>query len=156
MKRKLFKSLHLGKLALSIGICQLAGIVGSVATNSALVDWYSTLNKPSFTPPGYVIGAIWVTLFFLMGIALYLAWEKKVKLTWFWFQLGLNILWSFLFFGFRAPSWALLEIFFLWIAILGTIISFWPKVKAASILLFPYLAWVTIAAGLNYLIMSLN
>jgi benzodiazapine receptor len=34
------------KLIVSIVICQLAGLIGSVFTTAAIPTWYVTLNKP--------------------------------------------------------------------------------------------------------------
>jgi tryptophan-rich sensory protein len=64
-------------------------------------------------------------------------------------QLGLNTLWSIVFFGMRSPLGGLIEIVFLWVAILMTVIAFWRVSKLAALLLVPYLAWTTFAAALN-------
>ncbi|MBW2993287.1 tryptophan-rich sensory protein, partial [Candidatus Woesearchaeota archaeon] len=74
---------------------------------------------------------------------------KKPAITFFGIQLGLNILWSILFFGFKSPLSAFIEIIFLWIAILLTIIYFHKISKVAAYLLFPYIIWVSFAAVLN-------
>jgi len=147
------------KLVVSIVICEAAGIVGSFATMPAIGTWYATLAKPAWTPPGWLFGPVWVTLFFLMGISLYLVWKEKPKmkeLPFFPLQLGLNVLWSFLFFGIQRPDWAFYEIIFLWLAILGNIIVFYKVDKRAAYLLVPYICWVTIAAALNYSVWMLN
>ncbi len=145
------------KLILCILIAQGAGLIGSLATMSTVKTWYLTdLVKPSWNPPSWLFGPVWTTLFLFMGIALYLVWNKKNNLFWFWTQLVLNIIWSFLFFSFRSPMLAFLEIIILWIAILMTIIKFWSYNKKASILLMPYLAWVTFASFLNFTIALLN
>lgn len=145
------------KLIFCILIAQGAGILGSVATFSSAKTWYITdLIKPSFNPPSWVFGPVWTLLFFLMGIALYLVWNKKNNLFWFWVQLILNTLWSFLFFGLHSPWLAFYEIIFLWIAILVTIVKFWSYNKKAGVLLLPYLAWVSFASFLNFSIARLN
>jgi len=74
----------------------------------------------------------------------------------FGIQLGLNLLWSILFFGWQAPIWSLVEIILLWGAILMTIKVFEPLSKAAAYLLIPYILWVSIAAILNLSIVILN
>jgi translocator protein len=148
---------NLIKFIFCILIAEGAGILGSIATVSSVKTWYLTdLIKPSWNPPSWLFGPVWTTLFVLMGIALYLVWEKKNNLFWFWIQLVLNILWSFLFFGLRSPMLAFYEIIFLWIAILMTIIKFWSYNKTAGILLIPYLAWVSFASFLNFTVASLN
>lgn len=145
------------KLIISIFITQGAGFFGSIATSSSVKSWYITdVIKPSFNPPSWLFAPVWTTLFFLMGISLYIVWQKKGDLFWFWTQLLLNIIWSFLFFGFRSPTLAFYEIIFLWITILITILKFQKIDSLASKLLYPYLAWVSFAAYLNYSIMVLN
>ena len=151
------------KLALSIIICQAAGVAGSFFTDAGLASWYATLNKPWFTPPGWFIGAVWITLFTLMGLALYMVWikgfkEKKARLALgiFAVQLVLNILWSFLFFYLQSPLLGLAGIIPLWICIALNIWAFWRIDRRAGYLLVPYLVWVSVATALNYYFLVLN
>jgi len=156
MKSKSKPKFNLAKFIFCILITEGAGIIGSFFTTPSVQTWYLTLNKPSFQPPSWLFAPVWTFLFFLMGITLYLVWSKKNKITWFWVQLLLNILWSFLFFGLHSPILALFEIILLCFAILITIIKFWSFNKKAAILLIPYLAWVTFASYLNFAIARLN
>jgi len=151
------------KLVVSIVICQGAGIVGSVFTASSIPTWYATIAKPAFNPPNWIFAPVWTTLFLLMGISLYLVWQKglskkesKIALSLFGLQLGLNIVWSLLFFGLKSPGLAFFEIIILWVAIALTIVKFKPISKNAAILLLPYIAWVSFAAVLNFAIWGLN
>jgi len=145
------------RLLLAILVCQLAGVVGSFFTFSAVRDWYAYIEKPFFSPPNWVFGPVWTTLYTLMGISLYLVWRKgKGVSVWFWVQLVLNTLWSILFFGLRNPSLAFFEIVILWISIFLTIKQFYRVHRAAGFLLVPYLLWVTFAALLNVSIAMLN
>lgn len=151
------------KLIVSLIICQLAGFVGSLFTTPSIPVWYASLAKPSFTPPNWVFSPVWISLFVLMGISLFLLWEKtlhypgvKTAMCWFAVQLVLNMLWSILFFGLKSPFLALIEIIVLWIAIFITILKSLRVSKLAGVLLIPYLVWVSFAAGLNYSIWTLN
>ncbi len=151
------------KLILSIGICLLAGFLGSFFTTPAIPIWYAGLIKPSFTPPDWIFFPVWSMLFVMMGISLYLVWKKvaedqKIKkaLFIFFIQLILNVLWSAAFFGLHSPLAGLIEIFVLWISIAVTVISFMKVSRTAGFLLIPYIAWVTFAAVLNFLIWRLN
>jgi len=149
------------RLILSIAICQLAGVFGSVFTFSAIPSWYAALNKPWFTPPNWLFGPVWISLYTLMGIALYLAWQKglaknRIALGIFAAQLALNALWSFLFFGLRSPLLGLAGIIPLWIFIAFNIWAFWKIDKQAGYLLVPYIVWVSIATALNYYVWILN
>jgi len=147
----------------SILICLLAGFIGSIFTSRSVSTWYAALQKPAFNPPNWVFGPVWTTLFVLMGISLYLVWDKDVKkkevknaLFIFGVQLALNILWSLFFFGLQSPFLAFIEIIILWIAILATIIYFFRISKPAAYILIPYIFWVSFAAVLNFMLMVLN
>ncbi len=151
------------RLIISIIICQMAGIIGSALTTSSLSEWYPTLIKPSFTPPGSTIGLIWIILFTLMGVSLFLVWREvpgnpaaRTALYVFAAQLVVNVLWNAAFFGLRSPQSGLFVIAVLWILILATIVKFWPINRTAALLLVPYIAWVSVAAYLNYALWALN
>jgi benzodiazapine receptor len=153
----------ISKLIVSIIICQLAGVIGSLFTTPAIPTWYATLKRPSFTPPNWVFSPVWITLFVLMGIAAFLVWNKglndqkvKMALSIFAVQLILNVLWSVMFFGLRSPLAGLSDIAALWVAILLTILCFFKVSNTAGILLIPYILWVSFAAVLNFSIWRLN
>lgn len=151
------------KLVAAILVCQVAGFIGSFFTAPSIPAWYASIEKPAFTPPNWVFAPVWTTLFVLMGISLYLVWDrgferKDVKFAVYVFgvQLFLNILWSLLFFGLQNPLLALIEIVLLWIAILVNIVFFYRISKRAGVLLIPYIVWVSLAAFLNYGVWVLN
>ncbi len=159
----MFKSVNLPKLFASVLLCQLAGLIGSVFTSSSLENWYFLLEKPPFNPPSWVFFPAWTALYTLMGISLYLVLEKglqnsevKKGVLIFSIQLGLNSLWSFLFFGLKSPYYALVEIILLWLAVFLTILQFRTISKKASYLLLPYIIWISFAGLLNYYIWILN
>jgi tryptophan-rich sensory protein len=154
---------NISKLIIAIMISEFAGIIGSVFTTPSIPGWYSGIIKPDLNPPAWVFGPVWTTLFALMGIAAFLVWKKgldrrdvKIALGIFMGQLVLNTLWSIIFFGFKSPGVAFVEIIFLWLAILATIIAFAKISKPAAWLLVPYILWVSFAAYLNYSIYALN
>jgi len=132
--------------------------VGSIFTTSAIPGWYATLQKPSFSPPNFLFAPVWTTLYILMGISLALILNKKNKtaIIFFVVQLVLNSLWSILFFGLKSPKLAFVEIIFLWLAILITILKFFKISKLAGWLFVPYLLWVSFASFLNLTIVKLN
>jgi benzodiazapine receptor len=160
---KPIKTFDILRLITSIVICLTAGALGSYFTTPAISTWYATLIKPSIAPPNWVFFPVWTTLFIMMGISLFLVWKKgfqdhqvKVALSVFAVQLILNILWSAAFFGLRSPLAGLIEIVFLWVAILVMILRFMRISKVAGFLLIPYILWVTFAAIINFLIWRLN
>jgi benzodiazapine receptor len=141
----------------------VSGAVVGILTMSGVTDWYSTLNKPWFTPPDYVFGPVWTVLYILMGISLYLVivqgWENetvKTGIVLFAAQLGVNLLWSQIFFGLHSPLAALACIVVLLALLVATIITFSRVSKPAAVLLVPYLAWVCIATALNAGVILLN
>jgi benzodiazapine receptor len=146
-----------------IAVSELAGVLGGLATASAIPTWYATLAKPAWTPPNWVFGPVWTLLYALMGIAAARVWIRhrrtsagKRSLALFGAQLAMNAAWPVLFFGLRAPGAALVAIVVLW-AVIGTLIlRWWPLEQAAAFLLIPYLAWVTFATALNAAILHLN
>ncbi len=157
------KELGIVKFVCSILVCQLAGILGSFFTFTAISQWYAYLNKPFFSPPNWIFGPVWTTLYFLMGVSVFLIWNKGLKnsshhfaVRLFGFQLVLNFFWSVIFFGLRSPLLAFIEILVLWYLIFLTIKAFYPISKTASYLLIPYLAWVSFASILNLAIVILN
>ena len=150
-------------LLISIVICQLAGVVGGLVTASSVDTWYAALIKPSFNPPNWIFSPVWITLYGLMGIALFLIYKNsldakgvKAALVLFFAQLMGNVLWSVLFFGLKLPFVAFLEIVVLWILILLTLIKFFKISRPAGVLLLPYLLWVSFASVLNFFLWALN
>jgi benzodiazapine receptor len=134
-------------------LCQAAGATGALVTDAG---WYRELPRPSWAPPGWVFGPVWITLYALMGLAAWLVWRaqpssaaRRAALAWFAAQLALNAAWTPVFFGLRSLAGGLAVIVALWAAIAVTIVRFRPVSAAAAWLLAPYLAWVTFAGALN-------
>jgi benzodiazapine receptor len=151
------------KLVVSVVACLAAGAIGSVFTRSAIPTWYATLEKPFFSPPNWLFAPVWTLLYILMGVAAFLVWRKgldnrqvRIALIVFLIQLMLNALWSVVFFGLESPLYGLIVISILWVAILVTVIKFFTISRVASMLMWPYLLWVTFAAVLNASIFLLN
>ncbi|MBP9718550.1 tryptophan-rich sensory protein [Candidatus Gracilibacteria bacterium] len=157
------KPIRLVQLAFCVVVVELAGIVGSLFTIPSIPTWYATLQKPLLSPPSWVFGPVWTALYFLMGVSLFLVLRKGVKerrvkeaALIFCIQLGLNVLWSLLFFGLHSPILALIDIIALWFSIGWTIVVFYKLSRPAGLLLIPYLAWVSFASYLNYAIWIIN
>ena len=150
------------KLLFLIIVCEGVGFLGTIFTIPSIQGWYMTLQKAPFNPPPWVFGPIWTTLYFLMGVSIFLLLQKKLKkqrtflLALFSIQLFLNFLWSVIFFGWHLPLAAMIELVLLWITIALLIIDFWKFSKPAAILLIPYLCWVSVASTLNLFVVLLN
>ncbi len=150
-------------LIFSILVSQLAGLIGSFGTISSISNWYVYLVKPSFNPPNTIFGPVWTILYTLMGIALYFVWVKgyqkpKIKkaVLLFMLHLGVNALWSIVFFGLKNVGGAFYIIVLLWIMIVVLMNLFWSIDKRSTYLLIPYLLWVSFATLLNAAIWKLN
>ena len=150
-------------IALSVLVCLAIGFLSSIATQSSVNEWYTTLNKPSFTPPNYLFAPVWTALYIMMGIAAGIVWSKgyhhiwvKTALYHFVFQLLLNALWSIVFFGLKNPLAGMVVILALLTMIILTIKWFKVISKPAAFLMIPYVLWVAFASALNYKIWELN
>lgn len=149
-------------LLIFVGICFAVAASGSVFTSGSVKTWYPGLLKPVGTPPPWVFGPVWSTLYLLMATSAWLVWRQRVHehvglaLMLFSTQLILNGLWSYIFFGLRRPGAALIEIIVLLLAIAATAMRFSEHSGLASWLMTPYLVWVTYASYLNLGIWRLN
>lgn len=152
------------KLIFSVLICFVAGWLGSGLVKGDFVSgWYDQLNKPVFTPPGYVFGIVWTILYLMMGISVFLVWNKgldyprvKAGLGLFLTQLILNAAWTPLFFGYQLILPALIVAVLLVAAVFFTAFVFRKISTPAAVLLLPYLVWGAFAVVLNGSICYLN
>jgi translocator protein len=142
-----------------VALCVGAGLAASFATMQSVVEWYPTLNKPSWTPPNWLFAPVWTVLYVMMAVAAWLVWRAgnaKTALFLFFGQLLLNVAWSVLFFGAQSPLLGLIDIVLMWLAIAITIFAFAMRSRLAAFLMVPYLCWVSLATALNASIVMLN
>jgi translocator protein len=138
-----------------------AAAVGGLASARA-GNFYMALTRPSWAPPPWLFGPVWLALYALMGVSAWLVWRSqgfagaRSALLLFMVQLGANALWTWLFFVWRQGGLAFAEILLLWAMIVATIVQFWRVSKIAAGLLLPYLAWVSFASLLTFAIWRLN
>ena len=138
-----------------------AAVVGNLATIPNIPTWYAHLAKPAFNPPNWVFAPVWTVLYLMMAYAFFRVLNASAQwlslpVAIFLIQIALNGAWSWVFFSFQSPRGGLVVIAFLWLAIVLTIVAFWQIDHAASMLLWPYLVWVSFAAALNWEIDRLN
>ncbi len=138
-------------------------VAGAGALLTELSPWYYGLRRPSWQPPDWLFGPAWTVILALASLSLFLGLrhapsdqERLLIAGLFVVNGALNLLWSPLFFKFRRPDWALLEVPFLWLSILAPILVMAPLSWIAGVLLVPYLLWVSFAAFLNLAIVRLN
>ena len=149
-----------------LAIAATAGAVGAIASRDA-GDFYATLAKPTWAPPGWLFGPVWSTLYVLMGIAAWLVWRarpatpedrasRRRGLALFVGQLVLNALWTWLFFAWRQGAAAFVEIVLLWLAVVVTTWHFGRVRRLAAWCLVPYLGWISFATALTWAVWQRN
>ena len=137
-----------------IAVFLVASFGSLFTTGNVESDWYIE-NKPAITPPNWVFGPAWTTLYILIAISLYFAWtnsKKKEKMNIgliYGINLVLNASWSYFFFGLQNPVLGLVCLSLIWLTIWGMIYFAWRVDRRAAWLLVPYLLWVTFAGVLN-------
>lgn len=122
-------------------------------------DWYQSLAKPAFNPPGLLFAPVWSVLYVMIGVAgarTFLRDRGSSAMRLWVVQLVFNFAWSPVFFGLNEIASALIIILALLVAICGFIATSWSRDRISSVLFLPYLAWVLFATALNASIFGLN
>ncbi len=130
-----------------------------IGTLTAPGAWYADLQKPAFNPPNWIFAPVWTVLYVMIamvGWRLHEAQRSSAAYRLWWGQLGLNFLWSPMFFALQQLWVALLIIVALWAVIVLLIRATWRMDRVSSVALMPYLAWVSFATALNLSIATLN
>ena len=148
-------------LASFLALTFAAGAAGAVASVSAR-EFYAGLSRPAWSPPGWIFGPVWTTLYLMMAIAAWLVWRERgwsgatVALTLFVAQLVVNALWSWIFFAWHRGALAFADVVLLAVMIVATTVAFAGVRTLAAWLLVPYLAWVSFATALTFAVWRRN
>ncbi|KAM4675065.1 translocator protein [Discoglossus pictus] len=142
----------------------VGGILGGFITRREVRTWYTTLVKPDWRPPNWMFAPVWTALYTSMGYGSYLMWKELggftedavVPLGLYAGQLALNWAWTPLFFGYHKIGWGFVELVAVTGTAAATTLSWFPVSRTAAYLMFPYLAWLTLASCLNYSIWRNN
>lgn len=134
---------------------------GLSALLSGGFDTYKLMEKPPFSPPGWVFPIVWSVLYILMAVAAVTVAEsndldKTVGVKLFIAQLVINLIWPIIFFRFSAAKLALFWLLALIVLVILTIRSFFSVSKRAGWLMIPYILWLFAAFYLNFGIVALN
>ena len=139
----------------------LTALVGATITD--IGPWYHSLAQPRWAPPDVAYGVAWTAIYALCALAGVTAWiaspygrEREWLIGLFALNGFLNLVWSLLFFRLHRPDWAVIEALGLWLSVLALILVIWRRSMTGSLLLVPYLMWVTFAAYLNMAVVHLN
>ena len=147
-------------LAVFVLAVAAAALIGSLATTAHVDGWYADAPKPPWTPPNWLFAPMWSVLYLGMAVAGWHVWRstdrrRRAALALFWTQLGLNALWTPIFFA-GYPVWGPAA---LWIAA-GVIVALDAVVAACAIVfrgidrfaawvMVVSLAWLLYATSLN-------
>jgi len=128
------------------------GIGSWLMNNEPNSDWYLTLNKAPWTPPGWVFGVAWTTI--MICFSTYLSYLVNIKVSnMFWLlfiiQFILNVSWNFVFFNQHAIGFGLIVIMLLTVLIGYYLFNFVTEMGLKSLLIAPYFVWLLIATSLN-------
>lgn len=144
-----------------VGAPLLAAAVGGFASRDA-ATFYAELVKPAWAPPPRLFGPVWTVLYLMMGVAALLVWRSapwqrtRAALSFFMLHLGVNAVWSWLFFRWHLGAGSFAGIVVLWVMIVVLVVWFARLRRSAALLLLPYLMWVTLASALNLAVWQRN
>lgn len=134
-------------------------ILGSIVGFLVDTNGFKTVNKPIFSPPGWLFPIVWSILYLLMGIGYYVAKNNglsKEGERYYLIQLVLNLLWSFVFFSFEwyfiSAIWIIVLLYFVY----KMFKEFKETKKVAGYLQLPYMIWLCIALYLAIGVTILN
>lgn len=142
--------------AIFLAACFAAGSTGGLFPPG---QWYAALKKPWFTPPDWLFPVAWSTLYICMataGARVAVSPDNALAMALWSLQIALNGLWTPVFFGLRRMKLGLVVLSGLWASVALTMLALWQVDWIAGVLFVPYLAWVSVAACLNYSVMRLN
>ncbi len=148
-------------LLFPVAVCFLVGFSGAYFQETSLLAWYPGLVKSPLTPPNAVFPVAWGILYICMGLSAGLVLLSRSKdrgllTTLFCVQLALNFLWSILFFAMRSPVAGMIDILLLDALVIFYAVRSWGTVRRASVLFWPYAAWLLFASYLNLFILLHN
>lgn len=155
------KKYKLTDMLIYIITAELTGAL-SALLSGGFSGFFDKYTKPPLVPPSWVFPVVWIFLYAVMGFSAYLVSlsedtaAAKKALTFYYLQLGVNFLWSIVFFRFEALWGAFGVIILLLILIIAMIINFGKVSTLAAALNIPYLIWVIFASVLNYQTAMIN
>ncbi|HET6243097.1 MAG: tryptophan-rich sensory protein [Bacteroidetes bacterium] len=146
-------------LALNFG----ALVIGSFFTGpGASSEWYQSLNKAPWTPPGFVFGLAWFTIMLCFSFFMANITEEKQALALntiliaYALQWLFNVIWNPLFFKLQLPALALIDISLLFLAVTYFVFIGFKHSIVNALLILPYFLWLVIAVSLNAFIVLMN
>ncbi|MCU0715879.1 MAG: tryptophan-rich sensory protein [Pirellula sp.] len=127
------------------------------------IEWYNSLNKPSWTPQPGTIGLIWQILYPIILVTFGFVFVQAIrrKIDWkiaipFVINLVANFVFTPIQFGMRNLSLASIDILIVWSTLPWAMLAIWPKYRWVAFAQIPYFLWVSIATVLQISITIMN
>ena len=155
------KKNNLTDMFIYIITAELTGVL-SALLSGGYSDFFDKYAEPPLLPPKWLFPVVWTVLYAVMGYCAYLVSMSenedaaKKALRAYFIQLGVNFLWSIVFFRFEALWAAFGVIILLLILIIAMIALFKKAAPLAAALNIPYLLWVLFASYLNFMTALIN
>ena len=158
---KIIKSLFSTAIGWIIAFELISAAIG-FSTRSGMHPWYTDLKKSSLTPPGYIFSIVWPILYCSLAILGYRLYRKRkspdinILIMFYWVQMTLNWLWSYIFFNLHFTGIALL------ILVIIVTINIYIMLKLVKLnirdfyIILPYFLWICFASYLNTVIVAIN
>lgn len=156
------KKIKLTDLLIFIVTAELVGALSALFAGS-YSSFYKALERPPLSPPSWLFPVVWAILYAVMGISAYMIWRnhdneirRSSALKLYYFQLGVNFLWSIVFFRFNllCPAAAIAVLLLALVVLM--VLTFFRIKPAAGWLNIPYVIWLAFASYLAIGIYLLN
>ncbi len=136
--------------------------LNSFSTNYNYINYVDYI-KPSWAPPAWLFGPVWTFLYIIIAISFgyvfYLYFKKKIKFN-IALPFILNLIFNFLFtplqFGLQSYVLGGIDILLVLITLIWGLKKIYKINKKVFYFNIPYLAWVSFATILEFIIIYLN
>ena len=145
-----------GVFTIFLFACCAAAATGSMFSPAG---GFRQFTIPTWTPPDWVFPVAWTTLYLCAAVAaarVAVLQGNAYGMAFWAMQIAFNTLWTPVFFGLKRIKAAFFIMIGLWVAVAGTMISFFLLDWIAGALFVPYLIWVSVAGALNASVWARN
>ncbi len=134
--------------------------------NPDTYNWYSTLIKPTWSPPSWLFGPVWTVLYAIIAVTYGTVFYRVFtgKLSWmvalpFVLNLIFNFSFTYFQFGLKNNLLASIDILLVVGTLIWALVAIWyasPDLRWVVYANIPYLLWGTFATVLQLTITYLN
>ncbi len=126
-------------------------------------NWYSTLVKPTWSPPAWIFGPVWSVLYVLIAISFgkvfWMLYKGEVNFLValpFILNLIFNLVFTPIQFGLKNNYLAAADILLVLGTLVWAMVAIYPHARWITYIQIPYVVWVTFATVLQLTITYLN